>query len=747
MECEKLGSLHPETPFKEAYSIYESAYIYYMILFKLLTERVPQSHEYADAKIERRCQPLLEVYSTLKKSLLQDTMIDNVETFLIKYSNEDPSMKIISTQKVEGGHNLPSGPFLTVPQLQTILSDQKISVLLIDVRKRYEFEFSHINSVAVLPLDPISFKPTYTIDQLEKISFINSPMHELQLFQKRNEYDVIVLYTKDNDITAYYYKQMMSLLAILLNHLHHHHHHHHHHNIKYPKILFLKGGFSEWVSHVSKSEIVSNLSDGYKNNNNNSNNIPCIKRPVTTSPHQIPISMVGSAPQPPQIPPPRNIYPSPPQTIPIIKNNANVTNAKNLITPQGIMTNRSIPDAIVTAIPTPSPPPLPRIPMKVGGTNESIWKYNPTIIIGLENMSNSCYMNCIIQCLLSVPELIQICLNNSFLKHINMESKLGSKGVIMKHFAKLIQDMHSQQVKTGRSLFSYPVKTIDFKNACASVSSIYSGSQQQDCQEFCEFLLDGLHEDLNQCGGNPPARELTDQEERLREGLCMRVASSMAWENFLHNNFSLIIDLFAGQYGSQLRCCVCQYTSTTYQPFTLLSVPVPLSSRVSRCSIIDCFQEFTKCERLDKDEEWFCPQCKRKQPSTKQLKITRLPKNLIIHFKRFDNMMNKNNIFIQYPYELDLTPFWVNDFNGELPLGMTNSLLTKGGQVGPFKYQLNAVACHMGTLGSGHYTAYVNKGPDVGWYYFDDSSHRIVKIATEYMNPDAYLLFYHRVYN
>ena len=110
-------------------------------------------------------------------------------------------------------------------------------------------------------------------------------------------------------------------------------------------------------------------------------------------------------------------------------------------------------------------------------------------------------------------------------------------------------------------------------------------------------------------------------------------------------------------------------------------------------------------------------------------------------------MMNKNNIFIQYPYELDLTPFWVNDFNGELPLGMTNSLLTKGGQVGPFKYQLNAVACHMGTLGSGHYTAYVNKGPDVGWYYFDDSSHRIVKIATEYMNPDAYLLFYHRVYN
>ena len=157
MECEKLGSLHPETPFKEAYSIYESAYIYYMILFKLLTERVPQSHEYADAKIERRCQPLLEVYSTLKKSLLQDTMIDNVETFLIKYSNEDPSMKIISTQKVEGGHNLPSGPFLTVPQLQTILSDQKISVLLIDVRKRYEFEFSHINSVAVLPLDPVSY--------------------------------------------------------------------------------------------------------------------------------------------------------------------------------------------------------------------------------------------------------------------------------------------------------------------------------------------------------------------------------------------------------------------------------------------------------------------------------------------------------------------------------------------------------------------------------------------------------------
>lgn len=98
----------------------------------------------------------------------------------------------------------------------------------------------------------------------------------------------------------------------------------------------------------------------------------------------------------------------------------------------------------------------------------------------------------------------------------------------------------------------------------------------------------------------------------------------------------------------------------------------------------------------------------KKQPSTKQLKITRLPKKLIINLKRFDNQMNKNNVFVQYPYFLDLTPYWARDFNHE---AIVNEDIPTRGQVPPFRYRLYGVACHSGSLYGGHYTSYVYKGP------------------------------------
>lgn len=71
----------------------------------------------------------------------------------------------------------------------------------------------------------------------------------------------------------------------------------------------------------------------------------------------------------------------------------------------------------------------------------------------------------------------------------------------------------------------------------------------------------------------------------------------------------------------------------------------------------------------------------KKQPSTKQLTITRLPRNLIIHLKRFDNRMNKNTKLIDYPFNLDLTSFWANDKDDRLPPGVSIDELPARGQI------------------------------------------------------------------
>lgn len=369
--------------------------------------------------------------------------------------------------------------------------------------------------------------------------------------------------------------------------------------------------------------------------------------------------------------------------------------------------------------------------------------YDLNFTVGLENMGNSCYMNCILQCIMGTNELSQIFLNNSYEKHININSKLGSKGVLARYFARLAHIMH--QTSYDQEKKAAIVRPTQFRMAIASINSMFRNTNQQDCQEFCQFLLDGLHEDLNQCGNNPPLKELSEEAEKKRELLSLRIASSIEWERFLTTNFSVIIDLFQGQYASRLKCSVCSNTSTTYQPFSVLSVPLPTGTK-SSVNLMDCFNEFTKCEKLEHDEYWNCPTCKKKQPSTKQLTITRLPRNLIIHLKRFDNRMNKNTKLIDYPFNLDLTSFWANDKDDRLPPGVSIDELPARGQIPPFKYSLYAVANHFGSLYGGHYTSYVNKGLSRGWYYFDDQNYRLVKKTSEVVNSNAYVLFYRRVH-
>lgn len=391
-----------------------------------------------------------------------------------------------------------------------------------------------------------------------------------------------------------------------------------------------------------------------------------------------------------------------------------------------------------------------KIIMSPNGLRQSetlINKFNLDFIIGLENMGNSCYLNCIIQCLLGTHELTKIFLNNSFEKHINIASKLGSKGVLARNFAKLINTMHNHDIKqfdNNKSKKIDPVRPQEFKKACGSVNSLFNDNLQQDSQEFCQFLLDGLHEDLNQNGGNPPLKELSKEAEEKRETLPIRIASSIEWERFLTTDFSVIVDLFQGQYASRLQCKVCNRTSTTYQPFSVLSIPLPPKIKGKECNIIDCFNEFTKVENLEIDEQWHCPDCKKKQPSTKTLMITRLPKNLVIHLKRFDNQLNKNNSMINYPFQLDLTEFWVNDLD-KFDNGNGSELPTRG-QIPPFNYKLYGVACHFGSLYGGHYTSYVDKGLGKGWYYFDDTNCRRVKNINEPITSNAYVLFYKRIY-
>ncbi|CAI8501867.1 unnamed protein product [Hanseniaspora opuntiae] len=131
----------------------------------------------------------------------------------------------------------------------------------------------------------------------------------------------------------------------------------------------------------------------------------------------------------------------------------------------------------------------------------------------------------------------------------------------------------------------------------------------------------------------------------------MRLAAAIEWENFFAYNLSIIAKNFMGQYASRLQCLVCNRTSTTYQTFSLLSLPIPTLNKGNKdnVSIYDCLLNFLKLENLKPSDYWKCSHCKKHQPSTKKIIITRFPRNLIIHFKRFDNNLRKTNVLDHIP--------------------------------------------------------------------------------------------------
>ena len=105
--------------------------------------------------------------------------------------------------------------------------------------------------------------------------------------------------------------------------------------------------------------------------------------------------------------------------------------------------------------------------------------------------------------------------------------------------------------------------------------------------------------------------ELTPEQEKNREILPVRLASTIEWERYLKLNFSIIVDYFQGQYLSQLKCLECGFTSTTYNAFSILSLPIPEKlNKLMKVSLDECLQEFVTTELLDDNNKWYCPNCK-----------------------------------------------------------------------------------------------------------------------------------------
>jgi len=374
---------------------------------------------------------------------------------------------------------------------------------------------------------------------------------------------------------------------------------------------------------------------------------------------------------------------------------------------------------------TGDPPVVPPRPANEFALNEIHNKNHGTV--GLRNLGNTCYMNSILQCLNATSLLTRFFRDGRFRNDINTDNTLGTKGRLANEYYKFLYTVWNEHQPV--------ISPTNIKDVVSNFNTEFKGTEQHDSQEFLSCILDGLHEDLNVARRKSKPeiesiRKRHDQETRKeeREDLPLDVLQDNAWKRYLDFNYSIIVTTFQGQYMSTLKCLECKKSSSTFNSLMYLSVPIPENAT----SLYNCLDKYIEIEYLRGNDAWSCPRCKKKVNASKQLILSRLPRVMLIHLKRFyfqGPFKDKITKLISFPLKnLDLSkythPFRINE--------------------NKYKYNLFAISNHYGTLSGGHYTAYIKDKISNNWVSFDDS--RISDISeSKLITNAAYILFYERV--
>ena len=774
----------------------ELAYVIYQVItiyFDLTKLKIQAKSEAIYSELVKTIRARDYEFQQIAKGLVDDTA-DPLQTRLNSLMGKSSSPSLNENENVNGGKHTNHKSFYKILVLPAELKElmDKNSVLIIDYRPVKNYENNHIKYQHLVNIDPeiVMNLPNDAHDtDLEDQLRPRIPYLQFQHFQERHKYQQVVIYDykygamgqdrfqdiyneiETENSAMYPFDKLVNILFFQNKYI-----------SSSLKLMpsYLTGGVYNWYQQFGE-ELLERLRDV----NAISNGSEVVNGKKYTLSFNDYLSTSNKDSDPPRQEDHPNLHPvfapfvtkpALPKKEPLI---ASSTIGMQPYTPSLQNGHKNGQSNGNMKISTDSAKKSGHMQLAQAKTNNQSSISKPNLLeefsTGLVNLGNSCYLNSVVQCLTAAPDLTSFFVpsityndTDSYKQHINVNNKLGTQGKLTMGFVELILNM----LKNDGKLFS-PSK---FKQIAGALSpgGQFATYDQQDCVEFLDFLLDGLHEDLNQFAVSDPKEkqrimELTPEQEHAREVLPVRLASTIEWERYLKLNFSIIVDKFQGQYLSQLKCLECKFTSTSYNAFSILSLPIP--EKLGRGSnqtvtLNDCLEEFITTELLDEDNKWHCPRCKKLTKSTKRIAITRLPQILILNFKRFklhesNQLFRKLETFVTYPVTevLDLTKYW-SDIGTTLSDESLENRMTPEeeqqrlknlpvrNQVPPFKYKLFAVANHFGNLTTGHYTAYVYKKDRKSvknWCYFEDS--RVTKNVSpsQVMNKNAYCLFFRRV--
>lgn len=706
-------------------------------------------------------------------------------------TNADPyssrSNGVIEGPKLEPPHTT----FIKATELFEYL--RKYNVLVIDVRSRIEYDQGHIFAKSVMCIEPVGLRIGLSAEELEE-RLIVSPADELALFEKRNEFDMVVYYDQNTSTNRFLSGPPTMTVAPALRALYDTLYEFNAYKpLRSPPVMLI-GGLDAWIDLVGPQSLKSSTTAASIRSARNRNLQP--GRPIGRVPmasHNSSLEIrkrrlrdyyplnadedrtwretarkeevqsleyeVGQGDSDVE-----SVAPHGEESISSFVHSyeeflrkfpepSAIRQSMTISSPASVPAPPSRPPPLLPDAPSRPPPAVPRPSYSgvldrdsspLSPTSRQQYSAQPPLYTaraishylklprtGLINFSVTCYMNATIQCLLATIPLSQFFLDNRW-RDFTQKNWKGSNGIMPEIYANLIRSLWRNDVQA--------VRPTSLRNFCARLNSEWGMDRQQDAKEYLDFLLDCLHEDLNIHWQRTPLKPLSAQEEAVRETMPVSKVSRIEWDRYSHRESSFISSLFAGQHTSRLRCTTCRRTSTTYEAFYSISVEIPHSGP---CDIHDCLKSYCQEEMLKGDEVWKCSYCKCEREATKQITITRAPQFLVVHFKRFSasktESARKVHTPINFPlHGLNIEPYMLPSASGSANSqnqSSTTSDMTDAAITPPYLYDAYAVMRHIGQSGGGgHYISLVRDAPRGCWRKFDDE--RVTDFDPNKLKPE-----------
>lgn len=283
--------------------------------------------------------------------------------------------------------------------------------------------------------------------------------------------------------------------------------------------------------------------------------------------------------------------------------------------------------------------------------------------VGMHNLGNSCFLNSILQCLNHIEALTNYFVKGDYMHDLNRSNPLGSGGRVATAYASLLKEIW------GGKYSALAPRML--KQTVANFAPQFNNSYQHDSQEFCQFLMDGLHEDCNRVKNKPYVEEL--------EGFGMEdeKAAVETWRKHLLRHDSAIVDCCQGMHRSHLTCPSCGRESIKFDVFSTISLPITGEKETTVIKLEDCIEKFMEGEQLDELNAWYCAGCKKHVCALKMIALWSVPDVLILHLKRFqfDHCSVSNEVLrskiddtVKFPIDgLDLRSYVLGPIDEEAP--------------------------------------------------------------------------------